>query len=397
MSLIKKNRSTESPPSGEGVELPSFENAPPAPPRREGVIFRSRTEHKPAEAPPPEEPKDEGAGFEGGLPGVVKDAPISRVVNSRTTLITNTLAPLPTAVRLPTGGAEPEPSAGGHSHAQEVQQQVVYQAPAVPVDEAIIAEAQNKANSMMQEAQAAANQMLMEYQQQAQQMMEQANQQIQAAAEQVQRQAQEIGFQQGYEQGLQQGGLAAQQQVYQQLVESRDIFIQAIKQRHLMMASAEPEMVRLAVKLAEKLIGQELGQNPDAILGVVRLALSGIGDREQVSIRVNPVDYEKVVEHRPQFERMVEGLKKFDIVADASVDAGGTAIETNLGNIDARLNTRVNALLAGMNDEAALREKEIQSEVEELDTGVPDLPPPPGEGEGYDEASPDMGESSPEE
>ncbi|MFN8606574.1 MAG: FliH/SctL family protein [Vulcanimicrobiota bacterium] len=396
MSLIKKNRSVETP-SGEGVTLPSLENAPPPPPRREGVIFRSRTEHKPAE-PPPEEPKDEGAGFEGGLPGVVKDPPISRVVNGRTTMMSHTLAPLPTAVRVPTGGAEPEPAHhGGHQSMPTPEPQVVYQAPAVPVDEAIIAEAQAKAQAMMQEAQAAANQMLMEYQQQAGQMMEQANQQIQAAAEQVQRQAQEIGFQQGYEQGLQQGGLAAQQQVYQQLMESRDIFIQAIKQRHLMMASAEPEMARLAVKLAEKLMGQELAQNPDAILGVVRLALSGIGDREQVSIRVNPVDYEKVVEHRPQFERMVEGLKKFEILADASIDPGGTAIETNLGNIDARLNTRVTALLAGMNDEIALREKEIHSEVEEMDPGVPDLPPPPGEGEGYDEASPDMGESSPEE
>ncbi|MBX3168282.1 MAG: hypothetical protein KF760_12770 [Candidatus Eremiobacteraeota bacterium] len=393
MSLIKKNRSVESS-SQEGVELPSLDA--PAAPKRDGVIFRSRTEHQPAAAPP--EPKDPGEGFEGGLPGVAKEAPITRVINARTTMISHTLAPLPTAVRVPTGGAEPEPAPTGGGAAPEPQpQQVVYQQPAIPVDEAIIAEAQAKAQSMMQEAQAAANQMLMEYQQQAQQMMEQANQQIQAAAEQVQRQAQEIGFQQGYEQGIQQGGLAAQQQVYQQLVESRDIFIQAIKQRHLMMASAEPEMARLAVKLAEKLVGQELAQNPEAIVGVVKLALAGIGDREQVSIRVNPVDYEKVVEHRSDFERMIEGLKKFDIVADASIDEGGTSIETNLGNIDARLNTRVNALLAGMGEEISLREKEIQTEVEELDTGVPDLPPPPGEGEGYEEEAPDMGESNPEE
>ena len=390
MSLIKKNRSVE-PASQEGVELPSLDAVPA--PRRDGVIFRSRTEHQPP-APPPE-PKDEGEGFQGGLP-VVKE-PIHRVVNGRTTMMTNTLTPLSTAVRVPTGGAEPEPAQGNHQSEPQQQQQVVYQQPAVPVDEAIIAEAQAKAQSMMQEAQAAANQMLMEYQQQAQQMMEQANPQIQAAAEQVQRQAQEIGFQQGYEQGIQQGGLAAQQQVYQQLVESRDIFIQAIKQRHLMMASAETEMARLATKLAEKLVGQELAQNPEAIVGVVKLALSGIGDREQVSIRVNPVDYDKVIEHRSNFERMIEGLKKFDIVADASIDEGGPSIETNLGNIDARLNTRVNALLAGMNDEIALREKEIQTEVEELDTGVPDLPLPPGEGEGYGEEAPDMGESSPEE
>lgn len=393
MSLIKKNRSTEAP-SEEGVQLPSLD-APP-PPRREGVIFRSRTEHQPAAAPPPE-PKDEGEGFEDGLPGVLKD-PVNRVVNGRASHMTiNTLKPLSTAVRVPTGGTQEQEEKSEQQQDSQQQQQVYQQQPAVPVDEAILAEAQAKAQSMMQEAQAAANQMLMEYQQQAQQMMEQANQQIQAAAEQVQRQAQEIGFQQGYEQGIQQGGLAAQQQVYQQLVESRDIFIQAIKQRHLMMASAEPEMAKLAVKLAEKLVGQELAQNPETIIGIVRLALSGIGDREQVTIRVNPVDYDKVVEHRSSFEKMIEGLKKFDIVADAAIDVGGSSIETNLGNIDARLNTRVSALVAGMKDEINLREKEIATEVEELDTGVPDLPPPPGDGEGYSEEAPDMGESSPEE
>jgi len=393
LSLIKKNRSIEAP-SEEGVQLPSLD-APPAP-RREGVIFRSRTEHQPAAAPPPE-PKDEGEGFEDGLPGVLKE-PVNRVVNGRASHMTiNTLKPLSTAVRVPTGGTQEQEEKSEQQQDSQQQQQVYHQQPAVPVDEAIIAEAQAKAQSMMQEAQAAANQMLMEYQQQAQQMMEQANQQIQAAAEQVQRQAQEIGFQQGYEQGIQQGGLAAQQQVYQQLVESRDIFIQAIKQRHLMMASAEPEMAKLAVKLAEKLVGQELAQNPETIVGIVRLALAGIGDREQVTIRVNPVDYDKVVEHRSNFEKMIEGLKKFDIVADAAIDVGGSSIETNLGNIDARLNTRVSALVAGMKDEINLREKEISTEVEELDTGVPDLPPPPGDGEGYSEEAPDMGESSPEE
>ena len=65
---------------------------------------------------------------------------------------------------------------------------------------------------------------------------------------------------------------------------------------YLMMATAEPEMARLATKLAEKLVGQELAQNPEAIVGVVKLALAGIGDREQVSIRVNPADYDKVRE-----------------------------------------------------------------------------------------------------
>ncbi|MBT9583602.1 hypothetical protein IV102_09635 [bacterium] len=382
MALIKGNRSAE--PSQEGgLSLPPLDAAP----ERKGVIFRSRLDQSAPQAAPLSAPPDGGEGFEEGLAALPKAPSATRILNHRATIAPSTLPPITTSVRVPTGGNEPEPEPG-HQESSHQQQQVVYQQ-ATPVDQAIIEEAQQRAQQMMQEAQAAANQMLMEYQQQAQSMMEQANQQIQAAAEQVQRQAQEIGFQQGYEQGLQQGGLVAQQQVYQQLVESRDIFIQAIKQRHLMLASAEPDLARLAVKIAEKLVGQELAQNPEAVVGIVRLALAGIGDREQVLIRVNPVDYDKVVEHRSDFEKMIEGLKKFDVTADAAIDVGGCAVETNLGNIDARLATRVSAMTAGLEEVVVLQEKEISDQVATMDTGVPDLPPPPSEdGEPYQEESP---------
>jgi len=356
----------------------SQEAAPEAASARKGVIFRSRLDGAPAAAPPEPEPEVSDEGFEEGL-GVPKaSAPVSRVINQRTTIAPSNLPPITSSVRIPTGAKEtqsPSPSEGGHNEQEAAP--VVYQQPAVPVDQAIIEEAQQRAQQMMQEAQAAANQMLMEYQQQAQQMMEQANQQIQAAAEQVQQQAQEIGFQQGYEQGLQQGGLVAQQQVYQQLVESREIFIQAIRERHRLVASAEPELARLAIKIAERLVGEELKTNPETILGIVRLSLHGIGDREMVSLRVNPADYDQVVAVRSEFEKMIEGLKKFEVVVDAAIDPGGCAIETNLGNIDARLNTRIAALTAGLEDQVLLQEKEISEEARALQPDLPELAPPP--------------------
>ena len=368
MALIKGNRSDSS-----ASNEPSAESAP----ARKGVIFRSRLDHS---APPPSEPEPPASGdegFEPGLGGVQKAATATRILNHRTTHVTSTLPPIPTAVRVPTGGAEAAATvdASPEVPAAQAAAPVVYQQ-AVPVDQAIIEEAQQRAQAMLQEAQAAANQMLMEYQQQAQQMMEQANAQIQAAAEQVQRQAQEIGFQQGYEQGLQQGAISAQQQVYQQLVESRDIFIQAIRQRHLLLASAEPQLARLSVKVAEKLVGQELQINQDTILGIVRVALAGIGDREEVSIRVNPADYDRVVAHRSDYEKMIDGLKKFHVSADAAIDPGGCAIETNLGNIDARLNTRVAALTLGIDEQAQLHDKEVSEAVQSLTPDVPEIPEP---------------------
>lgn len=369
MALIKGNRS-ETPADGEHPAEGS--------PVRKGVIFRSRLDHSaPPVAPEPAGPGPGDEGFEPGLSGVQKPAASTRVLNHRTTQFTSTLPPMASAVRVPTGVQDKsaELESAPESNAAASSAPVVYQQ-AVPVDQAIIEEAQQRAQQMLQEAQAAANQMLMEYQQQAQQMMEQANAQIQAAAEQVQRQAQEIGFQQGYEQGLQQGAMAAQQQVYQQLVESRDIFIQAVRQRHLMLASAEPQLARLSVKIAEKLVGQELELNPEAILGIVRVALAGIGDREEISIRVNPADYDRVVAHRSDYEKMIDGLKKFHVSADAAIDPGGCAIETNLGNIDARLNTRVAALVLGVDEQAQLHEKEISESVQALNPEVPEVPEP---------------------
>lgn len=245
------------------------------------------------------------------------------------------------------------------------------------VPDEIIQAARQQAEQIVAEAQAAGSQVLTQYQQQAQQFMEQAQMQVQQMAEQIQGQAQQVGLQQGYEQGLQQGALAAQQQVYSQLVESRDIFIQAIRQRQLMLTTCEPELARLAVKVSEKLIGQELTTNPDVILGIVRVALTGIGDREHVTIRVHPADYDKVVEHRASFEKMVEGLKKFEVLVDAAIDQGGCAVETNLGNIDARLNTRVAALLFGLEEQAQLHETELHEAAVNLEVEVPDVPPPP--------------------
>lgn len=375
MALYKANRSEN-----------SQEAAPPSaePTARKGVIFRSRTDHQAGPPAPPEEPStvhstDEG--FEQGL-SATKPTHSTRVLNHRTTMSTSTLPPIPTAIRVPTGVHDVAAAASPAVQEVPVAAAPVVMQPAIPVDQAIIEEAQQRAQQMLMEAQAAANQMLTEYQHQAQAMMEQANQQIQAAAEQVQRQAQEIGYQQGFEQGLQQGGQQAQQQVYQFLMESRNIFVDAVRQRHLMLTNAEPELARLAVKLAEKLVGQELQLNPEVILGVVRVALSGIGDREHVTVRVNPADYDQVVAHRASFEKMIEGLKRFEVVADAAIDPGGCAIETNLGNIDARLNTRVAALMAGIEEQAQLHEKEIQESHAAFEPEAPELPPPP-DGFGY--------------
>ena len=72
--------------------------------------------------------------------------------------------------------------------------------------------------------------------------------------------------------------------------------------------------------------------------------MGDLKDREQVRIRVNPDDYHIVNNDRASLMRMVEGLKDFELAIDSKVARGGCIIETNLGNIDARLETQLSAI-----------------------------------------------------
>ncbi len=116
----------------------------------------------------------------------------------------------------------------------------------------------------------------------------------------------------------------------------------------------EREVLKLAVKIAEKIIGREVEQD-DALRGeIVLTALRQARQQEMLTVRVNAADL-------PRVEKMREKIDSFgrarylDFVADQSVGAGGCLIESASGTIDARLETQLrvleNALLARVGNE----------------------------------------------
>jgi len=66
----------------------------------------------------------------------------------------------------------------------------------------------------------------------------------------------------------------------------------AARDRHL--AESEPELIRLAVRVAEKIIGEELRSNPEAILSVARECMRGAGRERSLTLRVPPADIDLV-------------------------------------------------------------------------------------------------------
>jgi flagellar assembly protein FliH len=117
-----------------------------------------------------------------------------------------------------------------------------------------------------------------------------------------------------------------------------------LRERESFFTSVEPELAKLSLAIASKIIGDEIDSNKDTVVAIIKNALSSIKSREQVTIKVNPEDAEYVRQNKDVFAKMVEGAKEFDIASDPRVDKGGCMIETDLGTTDARITVQMSAI-----------------------------------------------------
>lgn len=105
----------------------------------------------------------------------------------------------------------------------------------------------------------------------------------------------------------------------------------------------EKDLLRLAVRLAEKIIGREIKRDDKAIIDVVSAALQNARQQEKLTVRVNPADLPNVENSVEKFSS--SGRVRFvDFTADPRVSVGGCLIESEVGTIDARLETQLRVL-----------------------------------------------------
>jgi flagellar assembly protein FliH len=267
----------------------------------------------------------------------------------------------------------PQPAAAASPGGGEMEQTMA--APAAPAaDQQLLAQAQMEAQQMQQQVQQQAQEILQQAQAQAQQMMQEAQAQIQAAFEQAGQQGFEQGMQQGLQQGLQQGQEQGMQETQARCEQLKMEFVELVMARRKVLASMEPEIVHLAVDIAEKIVGMELATGREIITGIVRQALATLKERDEVVIRVNPAEVEAVTANRAAYEAMIEGLKRFEVLPDGAIEVGSASIETNLGNVDARLSTQLEAVRAGLDEMAKIRAFEMKDKMTSEPVEVPGDP-----------------------
>jgi flagellar assembly protein FliH len=155
------------------------------------------------------------------------------------------------------------------------------------------------------------------------------------------------------EQGLAHGIRVAEESYHTKLARLDSLVSSLQAERTEFFDRIEPEIVRLAIAIAEKIIGAELELNPDRVLEMVRSAMKRLRDRESLRISVNPADFARVKEARDDLIGAVDGVRKLEIVEDRRTDPGGCVIESPNGTLDARVKTQIDQIATALTDASA--------------------------------------------
>jgi flagellar assembly protein FliH len=157
-----------------------------------------------------------------------------------------------------------------------------------------------------------------------------------ARAAQVQEQARQNGHEDGLESGRAEGRAELEEDVatIHELIES----VRA--QRNSVIETAEPELVRLAMAIAERVVYDHVAIDENVVLENVRHGLARLIGREIVTLRVNPADAEVLRQYR-EATAANNDVEHLRIIEDQRVDRGGVVIETEAGTIDAKVSTQL--------------------------------------------------------
>ena len=104
---------------------------------------------------------------------------------------------------------------------------------------------------------------------------------------------------------------------------------------------SESNAVKIALAVAKKIVLREVSVNKDIILSVVKQALGKIMGQEHIKIKINPDDLKIIKKHGIDNSELPfnKGIAVFE--EDPEITCGGCVVETDSGDIDARIESQL--------------------------------------------------------
>ncbi|QQO07416.1 flagellar assembly protein FliH [Breznakiella homolactica] len=194
----------------------------------------------------------------------------------------------------------------------------------------------DQAQSMRREAEDEAERIIAEAKQKAQDIEADAR----SAFDEDKRLAENEGRSAGREEGFNEGKAEAERLIER----TQTILERAQDKRAEILAETEQQIIDLVLLISRKVIKVISENQRNVVISNVVQALRKVKGRGNIIIRVNMTDVKLTTEHMKDFVKLVEGAKSIQIIEDSKVDRGGCIIETEFGEIDARIASQLSEL-----------------------------------------------------
>lgn len=154
---------------------------------------------------------------------------------------------------------------------------------------------------------------------------------------------QEEAYKEAFEQGLTEGREAGRGEVRAQVDKLTGMFYDLAKPFEVLDAEVERELLTLAMALARQIVRRELKTDPTQIIGIIRDAIAALPvAAREVRVHLHPEDATVMRQNLAP----TESERAWTIIEDPVMARGGCQITTATSRIDARLETRLGAILS---------------------------------------------------
>jgi flagellar biosynthesis/type III secretory pathway protein FliH len=156
------------------------------------------------------------------------------------------------------------------------------------------------------------------------------------------------GFDEGLEKGFNEGEKTGCERAAQKLEPVLDSLRQALLQLQTLRQETyqriEKEVVELALAIARKVICREIAVDKAVVVCVAREALAKVEGPGKITLKLNPSDLQFINETKYQLSDMIGNIDNITLEPEGSIQSGGCVVETDLGQIDARIEHQLQAV-----------------------------------------------------
>lgn len=160
----------------------------------------------------------------------------------------------------------------------------------------------------------------------------------------IEEDAKRNGYRDGHQEGLEKALLDSQADVQAIVGRLKRILGETINKRNEIVDVAESQVIEVAILVAKRVVKMITEKDRNVVVRNIQEALRRVKGRAKVTIRVNIDDLEVAARHKDEFYQMLDKIEGVTILEDPNVDMGGCIIETDFGDIDARISTQINEI-----------------------------------------------------